>query len=41
MNLPAQDLTTLLWWFVTAVFVGLGWTLGCWIMGTILGRFGK
>lgn len=30
----------LLIWFLWGLFMGMGWTLGSWIMGKILARLG-
>ncbi len=34
-------ITSLLILFVIAFFLGAGWTLGCWLMGRILGVLGS
>lgn len=41
MNLPVTTWNGALWWVVTMILLGFGWTLGCWLMARILGRFGK
>ena len=37
-DLTAANLLTL---FVIAFVLGAGWSLGCWLMGRILGAIGK